>query len=260
MVLKKKMREQGNTLPICGETFELHEPRISEEKWVAKQMSEGGNEIGSLALPGLVLSTITTQLGIFKFDQEDSGRVKLSEYKKIQEALKSLSHNDVMYMYVYLLWKVDEELEFKHKCTKCRNEYPVAFDLGEVDVSVLEDPSEMEVEVQLKRGFSFKGEDVTRVTLGPVDYRYMIPLTNLLEQKEEVLRRAIKKVNGKACGVIGDVTMNEMYSRDKKILQEAIGDTDTVRGGIELDIHFTCPHCHEKQASVFDPLELFHFF
>jgi len=242
----------SSTLPISRKPFTANEPMVVEERYVSTKLQKSGvNEIISHFLSTLILS-----LDGKEYQTTEQGRVNPSQYKRIFEDLKDLPDGDIYFLYLYILHEADPDYIFDFKCTECGAEnLESTFNLGEIEVYVVEDEADVEKAVTLIKGVG--ADRIKEVIISYILWRHVYNKKSFSDIKEETLRRCIHKFgDSDAHANLDKSDVQYMYSKDRRILYKEYGE---MKGGADLKFVLECGSCGFAQSHNLDALRTFDF-
>lgn len=251
---KTTLGEYGQKLPIGvpnGRTFNkdfslrTYKSVIDRHLGDWEEKNEGKFSSGAAKLAGRVpkfLSLICSEYGGVAFPPDDHGDSTPEQELKFY----SYFYADVLYAYVFARYLMDARLEVPFTCDKCKTKQRGIFDLGSLDVDVMEEGDEVERWVKLSDPFKTRaGKTVQKVRVRPVLWSAMMQPGVFSGLMSKISYSALKGcIAGVDC-MEGDYQLTEkeldVVSRVDVVRINRLAGT--VAAGIDLETNVACCKC-----------------
>ena len=245
----------GQQLPIGVETegkfirsFELTPLNWAIERNINTQWSSRRDRLNLGEYVGTILANTVTQVGnqdITKFKHEK----KLLIFNRMYQA-------DVFYMYAYLrLMTLGKEMDLGEiTCPSCSHRFPFVADLTTLEVAIVEKPSDLICNVELKNGFDMGGDHKTKLKMKPPMWSMLgsnLP-TNFNESEMflAMLTNCVVEIEGMPEGsVLTEREVSQFSKYDVEICRDVM---DNVIAGPRWEIDDECPKCGEHFYDLVD--------
>lgn len=247
--------ELGADMPMGIETggtllkaFASKPWRMKEEKALGKFREENpGQPIG--AFVGKILSTLLTKLGPHQWNDSTSDAEK-------NLVISQLYLGDVLYIYAYLRKvALGRTIPTTLQCPACRRKNERDLDLDGLDVRVVDDPSQLIGDVELRDGVRVFGEIRKRLRVRPPRWHVMYSPGVRTENEAE---RTVQLIKECVCGAEGvdpkqpiallDNDIDELSKADIVTLETAIENT----AGPQMVVEFRCSGCGTEIRQMVD--------
>lgn len=247
--------EWGQQLPIGVETggkfirsFEIKPLSWAIEREINKQWGVRRERLNLGEYVGTILANTVIQVGgqdITKFKHDK----KLLIFNQMFQA-------DVFYMYAYLrLITLGKEMDLGEiRCPSCSHRFPFVADLSSLEVAIIENPSDLVFDVELKDGFEMGKNHKTKLKMKP-------PLWNMLgsnlptsfnesEMFLAMVTNCIVEIEGMPDGsVLTEHEVLQFSKYDVEICRDAM---ENVLVGPRWEIDDECPKCGEQFYELVD--------
>lgn len=245
----------GQQLPVGVESegkfirsFDLVPLSWAIEREINKQWSSRRDRLNLGEYIGTILANTITQVGnqdISKFKREK----KLLIFNQMYQA-------DVFYMYAYLrLQTMGKEMDFgEMACPSCNHRFPFVADLTTLEVAIIENPSDLLYEVELKDGFDMAGNHKTKLKMKPPLWStFSRNFTGTFNEAELFLimvTNCIVEIEGMPAGtVLTDQEVSQFSKYDVEICRNVM---ETVLAGPRWEVEGDCTGCGEHFYELVD--------
>lgn len=179
------------------------------------------------------------------------------DFSKLSKAERRLQlarayGGDVFYAWIQLRRQaVGDDFSLQLECRMCRTEFTYVVDLSTMEANVAADGEDLRREVELQDGFTWRGEDVRKVTLTPLRWTFYEGLTaslNTGSMKVRALTMAACALNGKDLAAPLPESALDLTKRD---LEKLSATLDGENLGPDLAIEEFCPQCGHRVRQSF---------
>lgn len=240
-------------LPVSRLEFNVVMPKFSDEEYVAQKTLDNQNSTVNEMLTHF-LSRVVTRIGDDYFKVDEKGRPLLSEAPAIFSRLIDLPVPDVETLYAYVQYKMDPIYAYELGCD-CDTPPTLEFDIGDLEVEVLEEDESGSVDVSLYHGIPFRDELFKNLSLGHTKWKSVYKSKDMIEARRGAYREMIKLVDGKP-RIITESMLSDISVGDRKRMAKA---ALTLKGGTNYSFKAVCT-CGKQHDWSYDPLENTSFF
>lgn len=158
---------------------------------------------------------------------------------------------DVFYTWIQLRRQaMGDDFTIDMECPGCRTEFSYAIDLATLEANVAADQEDLRRMVDLKDGFTYRGEDVRQVTLEPLRWSFYEGLNASLNTgmiKIQAAGRAIRALNGKDLPSPLPESALDLTKRDLEAISAVLNGENL---GPDLAVDDFCKQCghHVRRA------------
>jgi len=247
--------EWGQQLPIGVETdgklirsFEVVPLSWAIEREINKQWGIRRERLNISEYIGTILANTITSVG-----NQDISKFKLDKKLLI---FNQMYQADVFYMYAYLrLITLGNEMDLGEiKCPSCSHRFPFVADLTSLEVAIIENPSDLTYDIELKDGFDMGKDHKTKLKMKPPLWRMLgsnLP-TNFNESEMflAMITNCIVEIEGMPVGTT--ITEREILQFSKYDVEICRDAMEEVLAGPRWEISDECSKCGEQFYELVD--------
>jgi len=245
----------GQKLPIGIDSegklvrgFDLRPLNWNIERQINQQWGARRDRLNLAEYMGTILANTITKIG-----NQDITKFK---FEKVLLILNRMYQADVFYMYAYLrLATLGKEMDLGEiTCPSCRHKFPFVADLSTLEVGIVENPSDLITDVELKDGFDMNGDHKTKLKMKPPLWSMLgsgFPTSiNDAEIFLAMVTNCVVEIEGMPDGTV--LTEKEVSQFSKYDVEKCQGVMEGVFAGPRWEIEGQCPKCGESFYDLVD--------